>query len=267
MRTENQKFAELIKTAETENIYVLSNKDAEILNSLQALPGNRPIQNARVKEIKKAFEKGEFIPPILVSLPSRQITEGNHRYTAAMECLKQNIPFTLRVYMYKDDSALATARVINNTQKRWTANDRLNSYCYEGKPSYVKLKAFMDRYPDQFKKENVYTICPALCIVAGDRSSNTMETTFYNGTLSIKDKHIEYADTIMPELMLISEILKTTKVFNRYHSLGWIKARTRLGVPFNTFIKRLKQKAPKWVEPSDTAKAWFDMYLSIAGGF
>lgn len=263
----NTEFAELIKTVRTENVYVLSNKDAELLESLHLLPGNRPIQEKRVQEMKKAFVNGEFIPPILVSLPSRQITEGNHRYRAVMECLKEGIPFELRVYMYKDASALATARVINNTQKRWSANDRLNSYCYEGRPAYVKLKAFMDKYSDQFKRNSTYSISSALCIVAGDRTRASMESAFYNGTLVIKEKHLELADTLMPELMLIAEILGTQKVFTRDYSIGWVKARTRLGISFNEFIKKLRQKAPKWVMPADSAKGWFDMYMSIAGGF
>lgn len=266
-RLSNEKFSELIKSAETESIYVLTNKDAELLHSFTSLPGNRPIKKERIQDIKKAFINGEFIPPIIVSVPHRFITEGNHRYAAAMECLNEDIPFKILVYLYKDTTALETARVINNTQKRWSANDRLNSYCFEKKPSYIKLKEFMDKYPDQFKKNSTYSISSALCLLAVDRSRNSMENTFYTGNLSIKDKHVEFAETIMPELLLISEILGTSAVFSRDHSTGWIKARTRLGIPFTEFIKRLKQKKGKWVQPTDTAKAWFDMYISIAGGF
>lgn len=266
-RLSNEEFSELIKTAQTENVYVLTNKDSKLLQSFTSLPGNRPIKKERIQDIKNAFIEGSFIPPIIISVPHRFITEGNHRYAAAMECLKENIPFKLLVYLYKDQKALDTARVINNTQKRWSANDRLNSYCYENKPSYIKLKEFMDKYPDQFKKNSMYSISSALCLLAVDRSRSSMENTFYTGNLSIKDKHVEFAETVMPELLLISEILETSSVFARDHSTGWIKARTRLGISFTEFIKRLKQKKGKWVQPTDSAKAWFDMYISIAGGF
>lgn len=262
--TTNVEFCELIKSVRTEKLYILTNKDSRVIESLSLLQGNRPINSKRVEEIKEAFKKGEFIPPILVALPSRQITEGNHRFEAILRCLKENIPFELLVYMYKDKEALSTARIINNTQKRWTANDRLNSYCFEGKQSYMLLKQFMDEYPAQFKKNQSYSISSALCILAEDRSSKSMETAFYSGNLSIKDKHLEFAEIIMTELLLISEILKTQSVFARHHSTGWIKARTHLGISFAEFIKRLKQKAPKWQEPADSRIAWFNMYLGIA---
>lgn len=266
-RITNEKFSELIKLAETESVYVLTNKDVELLKSLSPLPGNRPINKRRIQGIKEAFKNGEFIPPIIVSVPHRFITEGNHRYRAAIECLEEGIPFKLLVYLYKDQKALETARIINNTQKRWSANDRLNSYCFENKSSYVELKKFMDTYPDQFKKNSIYSISSALCLLAMDRNRTSMEVAFYSGNLSIKEKHVEFAETIMPELLLISEILGTQAVFTRDHSTGWVKARTRLGVSFAEFIKRLKQKKGKWVQPKDSAKAWFDMYISIAGGF
>lgn len=245
-------------------MYVLTNKDSKVIEALSLLRGNRPINPKRVEEIKEAFKRGEFIPPILVALPSRQIAEGNHRYEAALKCLEEGIPFELLVYMYKDKEALSTARVINNTQKRWTANDRLNSYCFEGKQSYVLLKQFMDEYPAQFKKNQSYSISSALCILAMDRSNGSMRAAFYSGSLSIKEKHIEFAEVVMTELLLISEILKTQSVFIREHSTGWIKARTHLGISFAEFIKKLKQKAPKWQEPADSRIAWFNMYLGIA---
>lgn len=260
----NVEFCELIKSVKTEKLYVLTNKDFKVIKALSLLQGNRPINPKRVEEIKEAFKRGEFIPPILVALPSRQIAEGNHRYEAALKCLEEGIPFELLVYMYKDKEALSTARVINNTQKRWTANDRLNSYCFEGRASYVKLKNFMDEYPAQFKKNQTYSISSALCILAENRSNDSMHTAFYSGNLSIKDKHLEFAEIIMTELLLISEILKTQSVFARHHSTGWIKARTHLGISFAEFIKKLKQKAPKWQEPADNRTAWFNMYLGVA---
>lgn len=118
---ENSKFAEIVKSVEKETVYVVTNKDAEFLNALNALPGNRPINKTRVHQLVEAFKNGEFIPPIIVSLPYRFITEGNHRFSAAKICLETGIPFKLLVYCYKDENALGTARTINNTQKRWNS--------------------------------------------------------------------------------------------------------------------------------------------------
>lgn len=143
----------------------------------------------RQHQLVEAFKN---IPPIIV--PYRFITEGNH--SAAKICLES--PFKLLVYCYKDENALSTARVINNTQKRWTADDRLKSYCYEGKESYKLLKSFMDSYPEYFLKKNgAYNISVALCLLAGDRGVTSMNTSFYKGVLKITDAHIKFAEEIL----------------------------------------------------------------------
>lgn len=268
---ENIEFANAIKNVECEKVFVLTNKDADIINSLRPLPGNRSIRQERVNQIAQAFKNGEFIPPIIVSVPTRYITEGNHRYMAALKCLREGIPFSLRVYLYKDENALDTARVINNTQKRWTANDRLKSYVYENKASYVRLKGFMDQYPDFFKKgkgvASEYRITPALCLLSDNRTISSLESTFYNGKLVIKQFHVEKANQYFTELLAISEILGSTACLEQRNSLGWIKVRERLGMTVPQFLSLLKKKTKNWQPPKDTAKAWFDMYLSIAGGF
>ena len=265
----NTEFAKAIKNVESEKVFILTNKDADIINSLHLLPGNRSIKQERVNQIAQAFKNGEFIPPIIVSVPSREITEGNHRYMAALKCLKENIPFTLRVYLYKDENALDTARVINNTQKRWTANDRLKSYVFEGRESYIELKKFMNQYPDFFKKgrevTSEYRITPALCLLSDGRTLSTMESTFYSGKLVIK--HVSKANQYFTELLTISEILGNRSCREQKNSLGWIKARESLGMSIPQFLMLLKKKAKSWTAPKDTPKAWFDMYLSIAGGF
>ena len=268
---ENKEFAEAIKNVESEKVYVLTNKDEKLVRSLHFLPGNRSIKQERINQIAQAFKNGEFIPPIIVSVPSRQITEGNHRFKAALKCLDENIPFTLRVYCYQDNNALDTARTINNTQKRWTANDRLKSYVFEGRKSYIALKNFMDQFPEFFKKgkdsSSEYRITPALCLLSDGRTTNSMENTFYTGKLVIKQHHIDKANQYYSELIAISEILGSTACFDRYNTLGWIKARERLGMSVPQFLTILKKKAKNWKAPKDTARAWFDMYLSIAGGF
>ena len=174
-----------------------------------------------------------------------------------------------RSYLYKDENALDTARVINNTQKRWTANDRLKSYVFEGRESYIELKKFMDQYPDFFKKgrevTSEYRITPALCLLSDGRTLSTMESTFYSGKLVIK--HVSKANQYFTELLTISEILGNTSCLEQKNSLGWIKARERLGMSIPQFLMLLKKKAKSWTIPKDTSKAWFDMYLSIAGGF
>lgn len=268
---ENTEFAKAIKSVECEKVFVLTNKDEAIIRALHFLPGNRSIKQERVNQIAQAFKNGEFIPPIIVSVPGREITEGNHRFKAALKCLDENIPFTLRVYLYKDENALDTARVINNTQKRWTSNDRLRSYVYEGRDSYVKLKNFMDQFPEFFKKgkdyNSEYRITPALCLLSCNRTISSMESSFYSGNLVIKEHHVSKANQHFTELLAIAEILGSNSCLEQRNSIGWIKARERLGMSIPQFLNVLKKRAKSWKAPKDNPKAWFDMYLSMAGGF
>lgn len=258
-------FCELLKGVTMENIYVLTNKDRKVIEALRFLPGNREIKPKRVGELVQAFKDKVYIPPILVALPYRFTTEGNHRLAAALECLKENIPFELRVYFYTDDLALETARIINNTQIRWKAHDRLMSYVYEKKEAYMILKQFMDKYPGVFIRNDEYLVQNGLCILAGDRARRSLNNTFANGKLVINNSHLELGYAVMEELLLISEILGTQSVYTRDHSTGWMKARTRLGIPFTKFIVRLKKRAASWEEPKDSVEAWFNMYMKIAG--
>lgn len=259
-------FTTLIKDVPTEQVYVFSEKDAEAIKQLHFLPGNREIKQKKVEQLVEAFKQGVYIPPILVALPYRFTTEGNHRLAAALECIKRRIKFTLRVYFYRDDQSLNTARVINNTQDRWNANDRLNSYVFEHKSAYVALKNFMNKYPNVFTtKGGIYIVQAALCIVAKDRTIGTMQRAFNCGKLVINEEHLDWGNTLMSELSIIAEILHSPSVFARTHSTAWAKARERLGMPFNKFVVKLRKKAPNWEEPKDSLEAWFNMYLKIAG--
>lgn len=80
---------------------------ADVIKALRLLPGNRPIKAKKVESLIEAY--------------------------------KQGVPLE-----YKDDDSLETARLINNSQDRWKANDRLDSYVYERKEAYVRLKELME---------------------------------------------------------------------------------------------------------------------------
>lgn len=257
----NLDFTKQINGIPTENVYVLTEENVNIVKELRLLPGNRPLKEKKVEALVTAFKNNEYIPPILVALPYRFVTEGNHRLAAALKCIERGIPFVLRVYMYKDDNSLETARLINNTQDRWKANDRLNSYVFEKRESYLRFKKFMDEYPHIFKSANTYSVQA----LARGRKRQSMQIAFNTGKLVITEEDIKHGKELMEELLLISEILKSISVFVRDHSTAWDKARDRLGISFNQFVVKLRKKASSWEEPKDSIEAWFTMYLRIAG--
>lgn len=264
MERGNIDFGKLLNGVTTENVYVLTNDNRKVIEALRFLPGNREIKPKKVEDLVKAYQNKEYIPPILISTPFRFVTEGNHRLAAALECLKRNIPFTLRVYFYADEFALETARLINNTQNRWKAHDKLMSYVYEKRESYVLLKRFMDKYSSIFIRNGEYAVQAGLCLLSGGRTRDSLNAAFSRGKLLINENQLELGEAMMDELSLISEILGTRSVYARDHSTGWMKARTRLGIPFTKFIVRLKRRAATWEEPKDSVEAWFNMYMKIA---
>lgn len=238
----NLDFTEQINGIPTENVYVLTEENINIVKELRLLPGNRPLKEKKVEALVTAFKNNEYIPPILVALPYRFVTEGNHRLAAALKCIERGIPFVLRVYMYKDDNSLETARLINNTQDRWKANDRLNSYVFEKRESYLRFKKFMDEYPHIFKSANTYSVQAGLCILARGRKRQSMQIAFNTGKLVITEEDIEHGKELMEELLLISEILESTSVFVRDHSTAWDKARDRLGISFQPVCSQTEEK-------------------------
>lgn len=82
-----------------------------------------------------------------------------------------------------------------------------------------------------------------LCLLSGGRTRASLNTAFSNGKLLINETQLELGEAMMDELSLISEVLGTQSVYARDHSTGWMKARTRLGIPFTKFIVRLKRRA------------------------
>ena len=102
--------------------------------------------------------------------------------------------------MYKDDDSLETARLINNSQDRWKANDRLDSYVYERKEAYVRLKEFMDLYPSIFRLANTYSIQAALCVLALGRTRQSMRNAFNSGNLVITEEAISHGKELMEEI-------------------------------------------------------------------
>jgi len=261
----NQQFMEAVQKLPKENVFLITEKNPEIIRALNALRGNRPIRQNKVSSLVKAFGQGLYIPPILVAMPSREITEGNHRIAAANECLNLGISFQLRLYFYKDSNALATARLINNTQLGWDSNDRLHSFISSNVPAYVTLKKFMDNYKEILCNGNHYAISSTLELLSNGRALSSMQRNFIAGTLKIEASDIIHAQTLLTELSAIANILNTNAVYVRHHTLAWDKARTRLGISFDKFLTKLKRKANKWEEPKDSMNSWFTMYLEIAG--
>lgn len=266
MESNNNKFAELVKNCESQPLYFLTEKNAELIELLHQLHGNRPVKEDRVRSLVNAIREGVYIPPILVAVPSRQVIEGNHRLAAMHKCLEQNIPFKIGMITCKDLDALETARVINNTQVRWTANNRLHSYCVEGKRSFLQLRDFMDSRTEYLKSGNNYKIISTLSLFVTSRPLRSLQQSFYKGTLSLKKEDFDKAELVYNELKIIQTILPTLNVFGDDAIVGWVKARQTLKISTDEFFRKLKKKARTLEQPKRSTVAWFDLFSHVAIG-
>lgn len=252
----------LLANCEQKSVYVVTEKNAEILDHLTPLKVNREVKLESIEKIIKSISKGDWLTPIYVDSKTKEISEGNSRYLACMECRRRNIPFTLEVYFVELEDVGATCEMINNRRKNWTSEDRLNFYCKRGNESYIRLRKFMEDNPDMFMDNLKHKIAPALCLVF--KSAN-MEEKFRNGELLFTDDHVAQSQVLMSQLRQIGEVLTTKQPFMRYNSLGWIKASRIMAVPFDKFLTRLAkyQGAGKWNTPLDRPGLWYAAYMNI----
>lgn len=70
-----------LKQLPIEPTYVVTEKNADILNGLHLLETNREIKSNKVNDLVKAIQEGLFIPPIIVSAGTFTVIEGARRGT------------------------------------------------------------------------------------------------------------------------------------------------------------------------------------------
>ena len=67
-----------LKQLPIEPTYVVTEKNADILNGLHLLETNSEIKSNKVNDLVKAIQEGLFIPPIIVSAGTFTVIEGAH---------------------------------------------------------------------------------------------------------------------------------------------------------------------------------------------
>jgi len=115
---------------------VLRSKDYNIFKSLE---GNREVNKVHVDRLKKSFEGGYLLNPILVN-SKMQIIDGQHRFNAA-KSLGLHIN-----YIICPDYGLKEIQVLNSNMKNWNKNDYLEGFCDLGNEEYIKFRDFKNEF-------------------------------------------------------------------------------------------------------------------------
>lgn len=192
------------ETTPFEKIYLVSE-----LKALKLIHGNRIIRTHRTKEIAKAYQRGEKLPPITIT-PSGELLDGQHRLTA-YETLtdKERAANPLRVII--DDTSkppLELAIKYNSKQKPWTTRDYMRAYCLKGNKNYLRVEELRKAFPR-------LTLSAAIQILKGNRDTEV----FYDGKLKVSVQELREAITKCELLIALRPFLGKV-VFSRDAIVG-----------------------------------------------
>ncbi len=105
------------------------------------LKGNRNVNRPHLVRLRHSFEKKYLFSPIVVN-EKYEIIDGQHRFITAKE-LGYPINFVV-----VNGYSLKEVQMLNTNMANWGQLDYLNAYCDLGYPDYLKLREFMNAYPD-----------------------------------------------------------------------------------------------------------------------
>lgn len=161
-------------------------QSSTIYGEFQLMTGNRYIDTAHVKRLKKEMEENPNLllaSPILVN-EHKFIIDGQHRYHAAKELGKPIY------YIMQPGLTVDAARHLNITQKRWTLLDFAQSYADSGRAAYQTFLSLHRKFP---------SIPPSvlrLYLVGG--LTHDTDRDFRNGKFEISDvkKSVEFLERL-----------------------------------------------------------------------
>lgn len=171
--------------------------------------GNRAVNPAHTKELRKSIEKVGLIPAPIIVNEKMEIMDGQHRFAA---CQMLNKPI---YYIIVPGLKMEHSVAMNANNKSWTSTDYLNYFANEGLPDYVFIKRI---------KENSSLTLATILHILSNRDSGQYMDSFKNGTYKVSDnfgqaqKVVEWLEMFVPFAKAIRG--RTSSV---YFSLAWIK--------------------------------------------
>ena len=162
--------------------------------------GNREIDRAHVAQLKYSIKNyGYLNSPITVN-KKFEIIDGQHRFTAAKEL---NLPIR---YIIQDNYGLNEVQIMNTNGKNWRKSDYLESYCDRGNSNYLKLKKFMNEFPEFgiSSAESILTNCVGGINNRGsvDGDDTNRVKNFQNGNLVISDENLKNGIDIAKKIQM-----------------------------------------------------------------
>ena len=184
---------------------------------------NRDLKLDHIKHIKKGLLNGEEwkLGLFEVDIDSKLITDGNHRYEAIKDALKEgyhpNRPFRV-VYVKLEEGQTVAERIAANNahRKNWSAQDYIECLANQGDKYALELAEFCNERPllckvKVNKKTGVKTIIPTMRYGGWFIKGVNCSPLFKKGEYWHTQEELEEAKVIYSEVEKIFKAIKLEK--------------------------------------------------------
>ena len=206
---------------------------------------NRVINQNHVKSLVKSMKERGWLPGSYIVVNHLwEVIDGQHRTLAAMAA---GIPVN---YTMERKTGFDDIRNLNKNQRNWQMNDHIHGFVADNNPHYVKLKNFMDEYPDL-----KITECLMLC---KNNYTSVQRGTFENGEFTTKDMNVarQWADYVM-------RLKQYTKFYNRgIFVRALVCCLTKEEFDFERFFHNIELR-PTMLVPCGTREQYLELFETI----
>lgn len=190
----------------------------------ERLPGNRPIDEAHVRNLMQRMRKKYMMSPIQIN-QNFQVIDGQHRLEAHRR-LGLEVP-----YFVCNNYGLEEVQELNAQQKKWKIADFVKSYIELGNKNYEIYEWFISRY----KLPHTITVS-MLSGVHRESNRANMRTTFESGYFKVTD--LQGAKDIAEKLWQIEPY------FSHWNNRGFVSAMLfcfqKKAFDFDKFLQKLE---------------------------
>lgn len=172
-------------------------------NKFSFIAGNRPVNENHILEVANSIKQHGYIKSqsILVT-KDNFIIDGQHRFHA---CKESDLPVYFRIVdkNHDDKDLLDLIRGLQNTQRRWTVIDAVDSFALQENPDYSKIKTWHERYNISYSVlVKCFTgVCKGMTTKNGTVRKLSSSYALHTGGFKITDKQqeenfINFAETL-----------------------------------------------------------------------
>ena len=204
--------------------------------------GNRPVDTAHVKQLKRLIAEKDLYDPIRVNT-NMEVIDGQHTLQARKE-LDLKVPYII----INSDDPLDVAR-LNTGRKNWSMEAYLNHHCSRNKMDYKICKSKMNQYG--------INVAEAIVLLLKQCSLwNRISTDFKTGQFSIPAGGIENCDRVGGALMQLKKYFlgmdDTKKRLKRSMVLAYIIAERCPDFDLRRFRDACKTKSSWFLSGTST---------------